>query len=229
MDKDSQIELAAVLGNLAVDMHAQADPEATLRTIVMSAVDMLPGISWAGVALVRGTEVIAQTPTDEVSRMLNELQNTLGEGPTITALRDEPTLAVSDLREETRWPRFVGAAIERGVLCLMSFRLFVRDEVLGALTIYGPVPGMFTAESVMTGEILAQHAAVALAGATAQDQLQRAVASRDLIGQAKGIMMHRDRVSAVAAFTALVKASQDTNIKLIDIARFVVTEFEKQL
>jgi GAF domain-containing protein len=111
----------------------------------------------------------------------------------------------------------------------MVFRLFVKSEVLGVLTIYGPGPNMFTDESVIVGEILAQHAAVGLAGAAAQEQLQAAVASRDLIGQAKGILMVRDQITGLQAFATLAKASQETNIKLTEVARFVVDQFEKQL
>jgi len=62
----------------------------------------------------------------------------------------------------------------------------------GALNLYGAAPGAFTDDSITTGEILAQHAAVALAGTTAEQHFAAALASRDVIGQAKGIRMHRD-------------------------------------
>ena len=177
----------------------------------------------------RGKTVLAQVPTDDVARTLNELQNELGEGPTFTALTDRATVVVNDLGAELRWPRFVQAATSHGVRCLMVFRLFVEREVLGVLTIYGPTPNMFSEESVAVGEIFAQHAAVALAGAAAQEQMQAAIASRDVIGQAKGILMARDKITGLQAFATLVKASQEVNLKLTAVARFVVDQFEQQL
>jgi GAF domain-containing protein len=222
-------DLAAALGDLAVRMQAQAGSDELLHTIVEAAIRLLPGISWAGVAHVRGKTVLSQTPSDEVARTLNELQSELGEGPAISALSERRTIVVDDLHQDSRWPRFGPAATKLGVQCLMVFRLFVEREVLGALTIYGPSPNFFSEEQVAVGEILAQHAAVALAGAAAREQMNAAIASRDVIGQAKGVLMVRDRLTGLQAFAALAKASQDTNVKLVDVARFVIDEFERQL
>ncbi|WIM87902.1 GAF and ANTAR domain-containing protein [Candidatus Mycobacterium wuenschmannii] len=221
--------LAVALGNLAVQMQAQTDSTDLLTTIVDAGVKLLPGISWAGVAHVRGKNVLAQVPSDDVAQKLNELQDELGEGPALSALADRENLVIADLSAEERWPRFVKAATDLGVQCLMVFRLFVEREVLGVLTIYGPAPNMFSDESVVVGEIFAQHAAVALAGAAAQDQMQAAIASRDVIGQAKGILMARDKITGLQAFATMVKASQEVNLKVSAVAQFVVEQFEKQL
>lgn len=222
-------DLAAALGDFAIQMQAQPNSADVLAVILDAAKRVLPGISWAGVAHVRGKTVLAQVPSDDVSRTLNELQSELGEGPAVTALTERETLVVADLGAEARWSKFTIAATNLGVRCLMVFRLFVEREVLGVLTIYGPTPNMFTAEEVAVGEILAQHAAVALAGAAAQEQLKAAVASRDLIGQAKGILMARDKINGLHAFATMAKASQETNIKLAEVARFVVEQFEANL
>lgn len=50
------------------------------------------------------------------------------------------------------------------------------------------------------------------------EQLHQALATRDLIGQAKGILMERFDLDASAAFEMLVRSSQDTNMKLVDVA-----------
>ena len=229
VDTSSNAELAAALGNLAVEMQDQADTGAVLRTLVASAGDIVPGIRWAGISMVRGKIVSPEAPTDVVAQTLDRLQTELGEGPAVDALADHHTITIADLGTETRWPRFVKAATDRGVHCLASFRLFTKGGDLGALTLYGPEPNVFDDDTVLIGEILAQHAAVAMAGANAEEHLRRAVASRDIIGQAKGLLMHREKVTALEAFAALVKASQDTNVKLVDVARFVVSRFEKGL
>jgi GAF domain-containing protein len=230
VEQRSSLDLARVLGDLAVQMQADgADTATLLRTVVTASVDILNGISWAGVALIRGANVTSAAPTDDVARSLDELQSRLGEGPAISAVGDDASLIIPDLGQELRWPGFVEEAVRLGVQCLMSFRLFVEAGDVGVLTLYGPHPNYFTDDDLAVGEILARHAAVAMAGAAAQEQLQRAVASRDLIGQAKGILMHRDRLTGLQAFGALVRASQETNIKLTEVANVLVTDFEASL
>ncbi|MGY1621711.1 ANTAR domain-containing protein [Geodermatophilus sp. SYSU D00965] len=68
------------------------------------------------------------------------------------------------------------------------------------------------------GLVLAAHAAVALAGARNEEHLQRAITSRDVIGQAKGILMERYELNADQAFPVLARVSQQTNRRLVDIA-----------
>ncbi|MEH3140812.1 MAG: GAF and ANTAR domain-containing protein [Mycobacterium kyogaense] len=150
------------------------------------------------------------------------MQNDLSEGPTLDVLIEQRTVVIPDLSAETRWPRFVAAATTRGVQCMAAFRLFVTQGNVGVLTLYGPRPHLFDDDAVLHGEILAQHAAVALAGAHAQEQLHRAIASRDVIGQAKGIIMERFGVTAVRAFEMLTQLSQERNVKLVNVAQQVV-------
>ncbi|MEE3067240.1 MAG: ANTAR domain-containing protein [Actinomycetota bacterium] len=54
------------------------------------------------------------------------------------------------------------------------------------------------------------------------EQLQRAVETRDIIGQAKGMLMERFNVDAAAAFDLLARLSQEANIRLVDIAHKLV-------
>ncbi len=145
-------------------------------------------------------------PSDPIAAELDRLQTELNKGPALSVLRERHTVFIKDLREETRWPNFVAAATRRGVHCMLSFRLFVIGESLGALNLYGGAPEALTQDSVAIGEILAQHAAVAMAGAAGEAHMQSALASRDIIGQAKGILMHRDNLTGLQAFAALTRA-----------------------
>src|SRR5262249_53489266 len=108
----------------------------------------------------------------------------------------------------------------------LSFQLFVRCQNLGALNLYGDETSVFSDDSVEVGAILAQHAAVAMVGATAESHFQAALASREVIGQANGILMHRDNLTGLRAFNTLAQASKETNIKLVDVARWLVAEHE---
>jgi len=82
--------------------------------------------------------------------------------------------------------------------------------------------------AIAVGGIIAQHAAVAIIGSAAESQFQTALAGRDVIGQAKGILMHRDDLTGLQAFALLTRVSQETNTKLLDVAKFLVTEQESR-
>jgi GAF domain-containing protein len=218
--------LAQMLGGLAVEMQSLTDSTAVLEAIASAAVDIVSGASWAGISLVSRRKVASAIQIHDVATRLDRLQTDLGEGPALSALRDRHTVLIDDLGAETRWPSFASTAITLGVHSMLSFRLFVTGESLGVLDLYGAAPHAFSPESVEVGEVLAQHAAVALAGATSAEQLQSAVATRDIIGQAKGILMHRDGLTGLQAFTTLTRASQESNIKLVDVARLFVADHE---
>ena len=126
---------------------------------------------------------------------------------------------VDDLATERRWPEFARRASERGVGSMLCFRLFVEGDRLGGLNMYAGTPGAFDDESQDVGLMFACHAAVALAGAGHEEKLRAAMTNRDLIGQAKGILMERHKLTADQAFGVLARVSQELNRKLVDIAR----------
>ena len=215
-------DLARVLGDLAVEMENQLDAESVLQTITAGAVAIIPGVRWAGISRIQGRTVEARVPSDPLVASLDALQSELDEGPCITALREHHTVHIDDMSQHTQWPRFAKAALELGVRCSLSFQLFVHKDNFGALNLYGGDAGVFDDDSFLYGEILAQHAAVAMAGSQATEQMHRAIASRELIGQAKGIIMERFRVDAVQAFALLTRLSQESNTKLLDVAERVI-------
>ncbi len=106
----------------------------------------------------------------------------------------------------------------------MAFQLFIAGETLGALNVYAEEPGSFSAESRTLGLIFAAHSSVAWNSARREDQFQRALSSRDIIGQAKGMIMERYRVDAIQAFEVLRKLSQDSNVPLLQVATDLVAD-----
>jgi len=125
---------------------------------------------------------------------------------------------VPDMGAETRWPRFARRAAEAGAASMLSFRLWVEGDSLGALNLYGRKPHVFDEESEQVGLMFVAHAAVAMAGAQKHDQFTAGLATRDLIGQAKGILMERYQIDAQKAFALLVRVSQCSDRKLRDVA-----------
>jgi GAF domain-containing protein len=225
----SSSDLARLLGDLAVHVQGQFDVDATLQAIVEGAVELVPGARWAGISLNEKGSVRAKAPTDPLVAELDELQNLLNEGPCLEALREHRTIQIEDMGNETRWPRYAEAARERGVRSVLSFQLFVTRENLGALNLYASEPAVFNEESLDVGDVLAQHASIAIAAARAEVNFDAAVASRDIIGQAKGIVMQRENLTGLQAFQLLLKTSQNANLKLVEIARWLVEQHESGL
>ena len=218
--------LAVLLGEFAVALQDESNPESLLRMIVDSSVDMVPGARWAGVSYIQAPKIVARVPTAPLIAELDVLQSELNDGPCVSALRDHHTVHIRNMEIEERWPRFSAAAFARGIRSMLSFQLFVTHTTFGALNLYGSETGAFTDDSRRMGEILAQHASVALAASAADDQFRRALSSRDVIGQAKGLLMARNSVSGQQAFAMLLRVSQNTNHKLHDIAGKLVLMHE---
>lgn len=222
-------DLLHLLGRLAVQLEGESDPESVLQEIVRSSVKMVPGARWAGVSLIEGDRVELRAPTAPVVAELDRLQYDLDEGPCLSTLREEHTVKIDDMATDARWPRFAEAATQCGVQSVLSFRLFVHRGSLGALNLYGGEADVFDDESVLIGEVLAQHASVALARLNAEARLNRALDSRDIIGQAKGLLMQRNNVDGLHAFRMRLKVSQETHTKLVDVARALVSSHESGL
>jgi len=107
---------------------------------------------------------------------------------------------------------------------IMAFQMFIAGETMGALNVYSEEPNAFDTHSREIGLIFAAHSSVAWNTARREDQFKRALASRDTIGQAKGMIMERYSVDAVQAFEVLRKLSQDSNVPLIQIATELVAQ-----
>ncbi len=103
-----------------------------------------------------------------------------------------------------------------------SFQLYTHRGGAGALNLVGSAPRAFTQEAEAFGAMLATHAVLALCVANTRDQFFSALASRDHIGQAKGIIMERFNIDAVQAFELLTELSQDTNTPIRELAERVI-------
>ena len=211
-------ELARRLGAMARTLQDETDVEATLATIVQSAVRLIPGVEEGSISIVFGrSHVSSRVPSGDLPDQIDQLQTTLGEGPCLDAAYEQQTVRVSDLRHEQRWPRFTRGAYDLGARAMLAIQLFVEHDNLGALNLYSRQPNAFDDESEHIGLIFASHAAVALADAQEHEHLHLALSSRDLIGQAKGILMERYDLDASQAFAVLTRYSQESNRKLRDI------------
>lgn len=216
--------LAQSLSELARDLQAADSVEDVVAEVVGAAVALIPGADEASISVVTGRRLVTpQTPSGGLPDRLDRLQTELGEGPCLDAAFDHETVRVPDMANDPRWPRFAPRAVEMGAASMLSIRLYVEGDKLGALNLYAHQVDAFGDESEHVGLLFASQAAVAFADAQTIAQLEQKAATRDLIGQAKGILMERHHVTADQAFTVLTRYSRDNNRKLRDVAADLVT------
>jgi hypothetical protein len=205
------------------------DMEQTLAQIVASAVDTIPAVEAGSISMTEDGQITPRHPTSEKIGKLDDIQSQLGEGPCITAIIEPPESGIvvaHDLAgaDAERWPHFAPRAVEFGYRALMSTQLSIDGGVRAALNLYASAPNSFDEHARTLAGLFGTQAALLLYGANQATHLQRAVDSRDVIGQAKGILMERFDVDDGAAFQMLVHSSQNTNMKLTEVARWLTTE-----
>lgn len=218
---DSRSRLGEAMSRVARQLQEDhGDVEATLQAITAAAVGTVPHAEDCSISYVTGRRrVEPRASTGDLSRDLDELQERVGQGPCLDAVWDEEVVRVDDVAAEERWPEFAQEAARRGVGSMLCFQLFVVGNQMGAMNLYSRRPHAFDRDSEETGRVLASHAAIALAGAEHEHHLRAGIDNRDLIGQAKGILMERFRLTADQAFGVLARVSQEMNRKLVEVAR----------
>lgn len=222
--------LVASFGQLAQTLFGSDDLAENLPEVLRFAVGAVAGCEWASVTLWRHDRVAETLATDAVAAEFDAVQFDTGQGPAPDALHSEHPVDVPRLAESPDWPVMAGTAAQLGVASALCHGLFVHQpahwSALGVLSLYGAVPEAFTEEDQEFASILAAYVAVAVAMVQRQVEverreaaLHRALSTRDIIGQAKGILMERQRMSAGDAFDLLRRASQRLNRKLAEVAR----------
>lgn len=219
--------LAVRLSDLARDLQQEQDTEAILTIIVHAAMELIPHVAGASISLVTGRRTVqSRAASGELPLMVDALQGEKGQGPCLDAAYDERVVRVPDLSSDERWPDFAQAAYDVGARSMLSIQLFVEGDKLGALNLYGEDVNVFDEESEQIALLVAAHAAIAFSDAKEIAQLTQALDTRDLIGQAKGILMERFKITPQQAFLVLTKASSDSNMKLRDVAEHLASSGE---
>ena len=206
--------------------------EHTLERVVGLVCRTLSGCDTGSISLpLDGILATAASSTPTASTM-DSAQYRAAEGPCVEAYRRLSVVVVDDVQgeeAEARWPAFVAAARREDVRSSLSLPLAVRGEAMGVLNLYSRTLAAYTDDDQELGALFAEQATVAIANARVfwqtydlAQNLQAALENRDVIGQAKGVLMARHGVTAESAFSLLRRHSQTTNTKLRDVAETVV-------
>lgn len=218
-----QEDLATTLARVAREINAPTDLSSTLQAIVQSAMDSLPDIDHVGISMVHKDGTIeTMAGTDQLVWDLDAVQYDLHEGPCYDAIVRAAIVVANELRHDQRWPRYVPQAARRGVRSQIGVRLFIEGTTIGGMNMYSTSGDQIDPDVQHLAELFATHAALALGRARQDEDLQTALGTRKVIGQALGIVMERYQLDEDRAFQFLVRVSSQGNVKLRDIAQEIV-------
>jgi GAF domain-containing protein len=216
------------LGRLPVAEHSLAS---VLSQVSAVAADVLPEEPTTSVTVVDSGRATTAAASGPLARMLDEVQYRLGAGPCLAAATSGRPSELLDTTRPAEWTEFAARAAEEGCRSVLSFPLPGGDRLSAALNVYSGPTSLSDEGTLERLARLTRYAVVAVSNAylyeTAVERvghLERALDSRAVIDQAKGILMERFKLTAEQAFQVLTRVSMESNVKVRDLAeRFVAT------
>jgi GAF domain-containing protein len=228
VNQDSLSELSRSVSESANALFAAGNVTDTLKSVVGLAVATIEGCDFAGLFTMDVGAFTTPVLTDPMVLVVGAIQERTGEGPSIDAIAHRQIVSVDDLVSDPRWPHFSPQAVGEGIRSVLSFPLAPNSQAV-ALNLYARYPAAFGVIDRAKAAILVSLASLAVSVAhTHEDEERRAenltaaLATRETIGEALGILMERERITADQAFDILRRASQHLNIKLRDVAQNLV-------
>ena len=212
---------------LADTMVADFDVIDFLHMLTDRSVALLAA-SAAGVVLAdpRG-ELRVAAASSEAAGLVELFQIQNDQGPCLDCFRTGRPVTASDLTSaDQRWPRFAAAAVQAGFRTVEALPMRLRDQVIGALNLFGATPGSFATADLRIGQALADVATIGLLQERSlrrteilAEQLQGALNSRVIIEQAKGKLAERLTIDMEDSFRMLREYARNSNQHLTDVAR----------
>ena len=233
-DGDPVTVLTADVAESARILFAAGGLAETIARVVEMAVETIEGCDVAGLLLVEGDALATPVHTDRAVADLDELQRLSGQGPCLDAVTGRRIVYVDDLADLADladggpWALFARQATGEGLRSALALPLTTNGS-LGSLNLYGRCPAAFGVIDRAKAVLLSTLGGLALSSAHAHEDevslnahLHDALTTREVIGQAQGILMERERITPDHAFDVLRRASQHLNRKLRDVAQDLV-------
>lgn len=228
-DYQAIYEATTELSRLLLEETDLAD---TLLSIGQLAVSVIPSCEEAGVTLENHGRATMRVSTGAIAESVDANQYEIEEGPCVAAADQHRPVLIENMFSEERWPRFSTYAAAKGVKSSYALPMIAKEEMIGVLNLYS-IDGPFGPADEQIGVRFADQAGMAVRRAATfnktkemLEHLHRALESRDIIGAAVGIMMHRDGSTMDVALTKLKQMSQHENLKLRDVAERLISQFQ---
>lgn len=226
--------LAGEVANIA-QLLEDDEAHTVMKRLVKLASQLVPGCDEAVLTVLAPEGGKTVEVTDLSVRRCHEQQFTSGRGPAVEVLKYREPRRIDDTRTERRWPRFCRIARGEGLLSYLA--LPVSTGVVhpaATFGFYSRRPAAFADDGHDIALLLAAQGGTVLHNTEVYDQarllignLQKALQSRAVIEQAKGILMDQRGCDPDEAFQILVRASQNYNIRLREIAGRIVRSVDR--
>jgi GAF domain-containing protein len=205
--------------------------EQFLHELAVLSTQAMDGVMSCGMSLrQKGRPASAAACSDPLASAADEAQYRTGDGPSLHALRHARPVRIDDTVVSQQWPNFCRQAEELGIRSCYALPLMVDGEPVGALIFYSRQPAAFGREETVRADRFAKDASGALTLALRMasctdlnEQLRSSIGSRTIIDQALGVIMATEHVAQDRALALLRSVSQNTNVKLRDLAASIVT------
>ncbi len=199
------------------------DVKDVLSELTAGAVRFLPSAQHASITVAARGKVFTEASTGPFPALLDEIQGEYGAGPCLSAANNDNVVRVDDVENDPRWPSYSRAVVKRTpIRSVLSVALVSDSPGVSALNLYAEKPNAFDVGTTESAQIYAAYTAMAWTLVRRDHQFHKALQSRDVIGQAKGMIMERFNIDAEQAFELLKKLSQSSNTPLAEVAAEVV-------
>jgi transcriptional regulator with GAF, ATPase, and Fis domain len=210
----------------------------TLESVMMHlanrAVNEVESWDEASVSLVKNRRVQTFGPTSQKVLELDQTQYDTGEGPCVECCRTGEEAYLQSTSSSNHWSEFSAEAAEKGIGSVFSLPLIVSGQPIGGLNLYSHSEDAKSPQAADMARAYTEEASVVLANADAHysaldliNQLNEALETRSVIGQAMGILMGQEGLTANEAFDKLSGVSQNSNVKLQELAQRFVDSVDK--
>jgi GAF domain-containing protein len=204
--------------------------EQFLHEMAVLAARLVEGGLSCGMTMRSGGRPVTVACSDPVAAKVDEAQYELDDGPCLHAMRNGHVVRIEDTADKMRWPDFEAEAASHGIRSCLALPLSAEGQPVGALNLYARAASAFGPAEAKNAQNFAENASGALtlamrlaSHAALIGQLRSSLVSRTVIDQALGIVMARERCNQARAFAILRSASQNSNVKLRDVASAIIT------
>jgi len=225
-EKSRDQRVADAFVAVADTMIADFDIIDLLHTLVDVCVDLLD-VDAGGLVLADASgDLQLVASTSEQAQLVEVIQLSAGAGPCVDCYHQGSAIMVADMAADGgAWPVFQAAAIQQGFHAVFATPMRLRGNVIGALNLFSSRAGDPTEQDALIAQALADIATIGILQERSirethvlNEQLQRALESRVLIEQAKGVLAAVGALDMDQAFTALRNYARSQNMTLRDVA-----------
>ncbi|MGH3158634.1 MAG: ANTAR domain-containing protein [Streptosporangiaceae bacterium] len=227
-------EVTGALEDLAGVLQEEEELGRVLQCSVDQVTTAVPGADMVSVTVLRDDRGETVASSTERVHAIDADQYEARRGPCLEAARTGDVVRTGVEQARERWPEFARSARAAGVESYLSCPLLIDEEFAGTLNLYSEQPHGFADFDVALIRLYVAAAVAAIASARRYTrarevsvQLRRALDSRAVIDQARGVLMTQRGITAEQALEELSRESQNTNVKLRDIATRLVTDLTR--